>query len=40
MMERPKPVYKPKATVAYKPTITKPSAASYVVRNTSSRSSA
>jgi len=31
MMERPKPVYKPKTTVTYKPTITKPTVSSYVV---------
>jgi surface antigen len=40
MMERPKPVYKPKTTVAYKPTITKPTTSSYVVRSSSSSSSA
>jgi len=34
MMERPKPVYKPKTTVAYKPTITKPTS-SYVVSSSS-----
>jgi surface antigen len=37
MMERPKPVYKPKTTVTYKPTITKPTS-SYVVSSSSSSS--
>jgi hypothetical protein len=38
-MERPKPVYKPKTTVSYKPTITKPKS-SYVVNSSSSKVSA
>jgi|GEM_PF-1933624 hypothetical protein len=36
-MERPKPVYKSKTTVTYKPTITKPKS-SYVVSSSSSSS--
>ncbi len=46
LLERPKPVYKPKTTIAYKPTITKPTSAnvnsnnvSYVVSSSSSSSS-
>ena len=38
MMERPKPVYKPKTKVTYKPTITKPSS-SYVVSSNTKKSS-
>ncbi len=38
MMERPKPVYKPKTTVTYKPTITKPQS-SYVVSSRSNTAS-
>lgn len=41
LMERPKPVYKPKTTITYKPTITKPkSSVSYVVNSQSYSSSA
>ncbi len=46
LLERPKPVYKPKTTITYKPTITKPtsskstsSSASYVVNTAASSSS-